>query len=501
MISGGRLVSSDEVSMYLTVESLVRHGTLDIPLDNAQNATVFDGKAYTWYEAGNILLGIPLYIVGWGVSAILPVSESLRSLLPRVTVSLTSAFIGGFLAILFYSLCRRFGLSVRFSIAMVFILIFSTFLLPYFKLYLREPFLALCLLGGIYYLIPNDRQLPSTHSPLLAGSFIGFGILTKLVFMLNVVPLIGYIMWDHAKGNKRPLSQKFTEMFTFIAPIFFIGILGSGLYNFLRFGNPLDTGYPSGVGFPTPFYVGMYGLLFSSGKGLLWFAPILLCLPWALSVFWQKHKQETICILGLFTFNLILYSVYISWGGDGSWGPRYLAPLLPLLLLPAAVYIHGAARSIRKIAFVLTTIGCLVQFGSVTIYAGSYLREIGEFPFKQSFTDPEFLYKAHYIPNYSPIIGHWRMFTRNLGEHFAGEYPHLQFNDQQSGKRLPIAAEDQSKLQHTLDFWFAYALYAGISAKVIICIFIVLSILCGTSGFLLRQNLSFQFHLRNEQKH
>jgi hypothetical protein len=478
--------------MYLTVESICQHGTLDIPVENAPNATIVNGKAYTWYEAGNIVAGVPLYLVGKMASNVLPLPESLKALLLRTAVSLTSAFVGAFVAILFFSLLQRLGLAVKPSISMTLALIFSTFLLWYFKMYLRESILTLCMLGAFYFLLPALHEAKRQRSLIVAGSFVGFGILTKLVFALNAFPFLLYLLWNKEHATHRTFKDKLNDVILFSIPIVLIGCAGTGFYNYLRMGNPFDTGYTGGTSFPTPLYVGLYGLLLSPGKGLIWFAPILMFLLWAFKPYWQQHKPEAACILGLFILNILLYSKYISWGGDGSWGPRYLAPLVPLLLIPVVVYLQRTSASIKKIAVGLIVAGCLVQAGGVSIYAGAYIREIGEFPYQKQFDDQEFLYRTHFIPNFSPVIGHWRMLTRNIGEHVQGSYPKFQFDSQQSGKRIPLVLDDQGKLLHTLDFWFMYALYSGVSSTIIIALFIGLMMICGMSGFMLRQRVLFQ---------
>ncbi len=463
--SGARLVSSDEVSMYLTVESIVKHGTLALPPENTPNSTLVNGKAYTWYEAGNIIAGIPLYLIGEVVKTFFPIPESMKEFLPRAAVSYTNAFVGAWIALLFFIFCRKMGLSIRTALGMSLALTFSTFLLPYYKLYLREPTLTLCLLGGFMYLVLYQKE-KITRYLYIAGSFLGFGILTKLVFAINLLPILIYLIWILFNSGKT-FSETFKQTAIFLIPVILIGFVGSGIYNYLRFGDPFDTGYTGGRSFPIPFYVGMFGLLLSPGKGILWFAPILFLLPVCIKHFYKNFPAETYSIFGIFILNLTLSSMYIAWGGDGSWGPRYLTPLLPLLLFPIAIYFTSLNAIFKKVFFSLVIIGCLVQIGGVSIYAGAYLREIGEYPYQRHFDDPEFLAKAHFIPNYSPILGHWEMFARNLGEHFRGNYPQLKVENDQNDKRLPIAQEDHSKLLHTLDFWFTYALYTGVSKNIL----------------------------------
>jgi hypothetical protein len=347
-------------------------------------------------------------------------------------------------------------------------------------MFMREPMLALCMIGGVGYTIRAIKD-KKTKDIIIAGIFIGYGILTKLAFAINLLPLGFYIIRKIFIGKD---DVKFSVLLKFSIPVILIGFFGTGLYNFLRFSNPLSTGYAGGTSFNTPFYVGMFGLLFSPGKGMFWFAPLLLLIFPAIKEFHKHHKDETYLIGGLFFVNLILSSVYIAWGGDGSWGPRYLAPFLPLFFLMIAFYLNQTKKIIKRFAIALAVLGFIVQIGGVSIYAGAYLREIGEYPYQKNFDDPEFLSKAHFIPNYSPIIGHWKMLSRNVGEHLDGNYPRFSISPGIPDKRLPIVEEERSKLLHTIDFWFTYGLSANISGWIIITgiILLIASILLFALG-------------------
>ena len=79
---------------------------------------------------------------------------------------------------------------------------------------------------------------------------------------------------------------------------------------------------------------------------------------------------------------------------------------------------------------------------------------------------------SHFNPAFTPIRGHWRMLTRNLGEHLRGELPRLEAGTEPAAggageSRLAIGAEDQRRLLHALDFWWTYALYAGVPAAAV----------------------------------
>src|SRR5262249_51167955 len=129
------------------------------------------------------------------------------------------------------------------------------------------------------------------------------------------------------------------------------GVLGTaaaalavyGLYNLQRYGSPLETGYAASganglvVGNPL---VGLYGLLFSSGRGVLWFAPPVLAAALAWLRFLGRFPNVAPALGALVGLWLLAHATVgsgdIPWDSGWGWGPRYLLPVLPLALLPLA---------------------------------------------------------------------------------------------------------------------------------------------------------------------
>src|SRR5439155_3222400 len=156
--------------------------------------------------------------------------------------------------------------------------------------------------------------------------------------------------------------------------------------------------------------------LLSSGKGVLWFAPALLMAPaggraalarspgtdagrdalraTARGVAWGALAA---CALALF-----LYSRFEHWAGDGSFGPRYLVPLLPLAFLLVALALEHAGRARRGLAWALGLLGLAVQLAGVSIYFGAQMREAGDYPYRLPLEHPQFMSESHFNPAYSP---------------------------------------------------------------------------------------------------
>ena len=158
---------------------------------------------------------------------------------------------------------------------------------------------------------------------------------------------------------------------------------------------------------------------------------------------------------------VLLYASFEHWAGDGSFGPRYLVPLLPLAFLPVACFLHQAGRWRRALAALLTAAGLAVQVGGVAIYFGAQMREAGDYPYTRALNDPAFMHESHFEPRSSPILGHWRMLIRNAREHLDRKLPRLT-GDGEADPRVGIGAADQDALLHALDFWWLYMLYAGL---------------------------------------
>jgi hypothetical protein len=240
-------------------------------------------------------------------------------------------------------------------------------------------------------------------------------------------------------------------------------------YNAVRTGSILGSGYgrqASPAAFSTPLFVGLYGLLLSSGKGVLWFAPLTMLVPAAVPAAARRLGVLAWAIVATLAVSLVMYASFEHWAGDGSWGPRYLVPLVPLsLVLVVAAHAQepwgGGAR--RWVVGTLAALGLAVTLGGVGIYFGAQMREAGDYPYPLPLEHPRFMSDSHFNPAFSPIAGHWRMLARNVREHLAGHAPRIAATGDVDA-RLGVSADDQARLLHAIDLWWLYLTYAGYPA-------------------------------------
>ena len=174
-------------------------------------------------------------------------------------------------------------------------------------------------------------------------------------------------------------------------------------HNAVRFGSPFDSGY-SDEGFTTPFYVGLYGFLLSSGKSIFLYAPpVALSLP-AMLLWWRRRPAETLLCAGIFLVTLVYYSSWWAWHGGWSWGPRFLVPTLPFLVLPLGVLLQER-RWARWAMVGLAAASVGVQLLGALVDFNAYIGEIvADNPANE----------AMYIfyPWLSPLIGHLRYLVK-----------------------------------------------------------------------------------------
>lgn len=121
------------------------------------------------------------------------------------------------------------------------------------------------------------------------------------------------------------------------------------LENTIRRGSPLNSGYEAGFGYP--ILIGLISILFSFGKGLIFFTPGLL-LPVRSRLLGAAegsgHRLYQVYLLWMaFVAGLILvYSDWWAWFGGWAWGPRFfLIAGLPASLA-IALYLRQPSRSL-----------------------------------------------------------------------------------------------------------------------------------------------------------
>lgn len=474
--TGGRIVASDEYTMYRLTESLVTKGSVAVAGGNAERGP--DGRLYPKAGLGQALAAAPFFLAGKAIAAAFPPGH--RELVVRATTSLLNAVVGGLLAAVLFLLFLHLGISPRGAFFWAAASLLSTPLWVYAKSFLAEPLLALGLVAGLYGAL-RFKEGGGAFFALVTGLAWGLTILTKYallpVVMLLALPFV-------------PSLRRLRTVLPGILALALCAVLAL-LYNEARTGSPFGSGYgrqATAAAFTTPILVGLYGLLLSSGKGVLWFAPLTALVPGSLAPAWRRFAPLTFGITSALAFVLLMYSQFEHWAGDGSWGPRYLVPFIPLalaLVVAAHAQTPWGGRPRRILVGTLAALGLLVQLGGVGIYFGAQMREAGDYPYTKALNDPSFMAESHWNPWRAPIADHWKMLARNTRAHVAGDWPTLTLAVSESGtssvesERLAVPAGELPGLTKALDFWWTYAAYAGLPRVPLLLTALLLLVLAG----------------------
>jgi hypothetical protein len=261
---------------------------------------------------------------------------------------------------------------------------------------------------------------------VLAGFGLGLAVATRS-FNLAVVPVFALyllVSWWR-EGHSLKLGGKLALAWGL--PL--AGWLGLILWwNWARFGTPFETGYGGELqNFDTPLLKGLYGQLFSPGKSLFLYNPVLLLAIAGWPFLWRSRLRRETALVGLAVsvIYILIYSMWHDWQGGGVWGPRFLVPILPLLLLPVAGLIQGLVdwwQGKHRAGYFLALLSLLtigLSFGvqllgvviNYQVYAAVYKDEV---IFRQMVFNP---------PD-SPLIKHLELWQAGENPDFAPRFYH-----------------------------------------------------------------------------
>jgi hypothetical protein len=281
-------------------------------------------------EVGQSVMALPWYVLGQWLARLFPAYP--QAYIARFVITTFNICITATTVALLYLLGLRFWESERAALALALLYGFASLAWPYSQTFYREPLtgLALTLSFGALYAF---RQRPQRKSLVLAAGALLLALATKLTALLAVPWLLAY-SWAPLRAW---LSGK--PHFWLLCVLGLIAlalVVGLGIApkreTLLHYLQEVrhDLSYDAG----SFVRQGLWGLLFSPGKGLLLYAPPVLLALLAFGPFVRRYPMEGLAIAGLSLSYVLAYSSRRGWHGGLCWGPRYLLPVLPLMLLP-----------------------------------------------------------------------------------------------------------------------------------------------------------------------
>jgi hypothetical protein len=426
----GRFNTGDAEAMYQITAGMAEDG---VPFSHQEHAPLKFGL-------GQPLLTLPLYWLGRGWAALAHVNPVGLThfgvaLWNQAAIPLTAA-------VLFWGARRRYGGRVALALAGTFLL--ATPAIPYARLAFAEPTSGLLILIA-WLVMWDDRGLDqATRARLwtivrrrwisgqqtrtrwiVAGFCLGLAVLVKPANSIYVPVALVYCIWRIAweartalagSAGPRAWRQAVVPRWLLGLTLFSLGLLpGLALtlvYNYIRYQNPFIFGYEA-EGFTTPLPTGLYGLILSPGKGILWFAPPVILTVFGLIAFWRSQNPfrhaEVAAIGAQAAIVLVFHALWSSWEGNIAWGPRLILPVVPLLLWPLGAL--AADMRARRAWWLLGAVGLLVNIPGALIDQFYYFNLYGVY---DAGTQAEA--NMLFDPLWSQIVAHWRFLLTGTRE-------------------------------------------------------------------------------------
>jgi hypothetical protein len=258
-----------------------------------------------------------------------------------------------------FQICRLYGISLKNSIFVSFLYGFGTIAWAYSQTSLSTPpMIFFALLGFYFFKKWNINNFPKYL--IFSGASFGFAFLTRPDAVYFIIPLFFFILY-----LIKSKSKKIKSLLGFIIPTF----SAYGIYhliNFIKSGSSSPQSLNSinsliSASSSNPILLNIFGLYFSPGVGLFIFSPILLSVFIGFFDFYKKNKFESILLFGFMFMFSYTFGSGEYWHGLNAWGPRYILPLVPFLLIPIAFSIEKRGISFKLLLLVLGGIGFFIN--------------------------------------------------------------------------------------------------------------------------------------------
>lgn len=406
LTGNGRDYSGDGAQVFYTAESLLLNGSLEVdefgPRIGALKGR--DGHYFSKYPPAMTILEMPFYVALSAAANVAGFESDDRATMLRAWVPfVANAILTALILVVFYLVIIDLGYARGIALATTFLLGFTTPVWPYARFDLSEPLQTLCLLLAVW---PFVNNAPGARGVFWSSCALVVLYLSKPLFVL-LAPII-WVAWI-LKFETKDIKKLAWMTVVFGAPFVVAGLV-TLLWNWLRFGNLTQLGYPEP--FNTPLLIGLYGWFFSSGKSVFLYSPLLVLSAIFFHQFYRRHRFMALLIVAITVPIVIAYSLYWSWHGDWAWALRYALPLMPLWFLPLATMFAMGRRLWSSFAIALGAIGFFVQVLGVVINPANYLNvHVYQIlpsihPDKKGDLAQSGL-DVHFIPEFSPIAGHW----------------------------------------------------------------------------------------------
>jgi hypothetical protein len=265
----------------------------------------------------------------------------------KFTVNSTNVILACLLLVVFYRLTRRFYPETH-TLVLVGLLGAGT-TINFYAVHFFNEILAALLMLAVFWLMVKGKE--SSRAVVLAGFLVSLSELNRVDGFLIVLPCLIYLLMEYPRQWKQFVLG---------------GLAGAAVVVTCWWGlaGATPAAAYQGESLSNPLWLGLYGFLFSTGRSLFLYSPVVLLGVVGFPAFYRRHRSAAVFIGATVGIYLVLYSTFWNWLSLWGWGPRYLVKLIPLMMVPAGTVLYRAARSMAWSVGVTTlaTVGVTVQW-------------------------------------------------------------------------------------------------------------------------------------------
>lgn len=360
---GGPFESSNSTSRYALVEAIVEYRSLTLTEDQAQFAAPdlasSNGKLFSIFTPGVSFVAVPFYMLGklFGM-------QQLFTYLSTIIFALLNV-------LLITLLGKKLGAHMLESTIGGLIFLFGTNALAYaFSLTQHHMSTMLILLA-----LHNALSPRTWINNLLLGLIYGAGLLADVPNAIMMLPIILYVLAKHISITSHvksyTVSVSLNSLFMAVGLCVLVAVFG--WYNVQTTGSPTALAqavgradftnegvvertqesraasiYDHGGVYDTrPQLQGLYILLLSDERGVLYYSPVLLIGILGLIKAYEQKRNRALIVMAS-SIALVCFVTYASFGdpwGGWSFGARYLIPASALMSIGVGAAIHSLKRN------------------------------------------------------------------------------------------------------------------------------------------------------------
>lgn len=356
----GRIQFPDDEIVFQTTASLWDDGDLDIPgiprhtgEPKGRPSGTFgwapgpDGQRFGFFGHGLSVVALPAYALASVSAGWVPESWSHavrsdhfvfhrrehRADWTRLVVSLTNCFVTAASAWLLARWLLALGFLTRTALVTGLAYAFATSAWAYSRTFLSEPLSGLCLLGAAYC-VTLQQAGRGARWLWLAGAIAGFSLHVHVLNVVFVPCLLAYAWVGRRRASGVP------------GMLVMLG-LGAGLLllgQWLRFGDPLETGrFGHYSEFVAP-WEGLAAQLVGPGRSFLLYSPAAALGLLGFPALRRRLPAVFMFAVAAIVLRWLVISTRSDWFGGWGLGPRHLVPVIPLVMPGFAAALERAGQ-------------------------------------------------------------------------------------------------------------------------------------------------------------